>query len=232
MISRVQVVRITIMVAFVLIFHAVAFSQKADSLATKKPTRNTIGIQISFHEFFTALPGVRPSWRIADIVSHPSVGLEFLRNLNANNGLIFSVRYYIGGKNHIVTDSPCSGAGQIDQRQMGLFELDYLRHLLSYKHLELRGIAGLNFRLGHELIVSCNPQFWEGDGRPLRDLGITIGLRGMMPMGKRLQIAGEFKFTEYLYRRGGYFNPWYTNFARHGSTRHMLTLQFGLGYCF
>ncbi len=165
-------------------------------------------------------------------MGHPSLGLEYSRNLIRDSRVLVSAKYYIGGFLHVVVEEPCTNAGQIDQRQMELFELAYQGKLLSYQGARIAGILGLNFRLGRELIVSCNPQFWEGDLRPLRDLGLVIGLSGIVPLGKRLEIGTALKYTEYVYRRGGYYNAWYSNFAKFGSTRHMLSLQFGLGYRF
>jgi hypothetical protein len=218
--------------AFTCLNASLVLGQSDPFRVSKDSTRNMIAITASCHEFFTALPIASDSWVVSDVLGHPSLGLEYSRNLIRDSRVLVSAKYYIGGFLHVVVEEPCTNAGQIDQRQMALFELAYQGKLLSYQGARIAGILGLNFRLGRELIVSCNPQFWEGDLRPLRDLGLVIGLSGIVPLGKRFEIGTALKYTEYVYRRGGYYNSWYSNFAKFGSTRHLLSLQFGLGYKF
>jgi hypothetical protein len=217
----------------VVVFRIPMFSQASDTVGVARSTRNSIGFQISFHEFFAHYATVPSGDRILIFALKPSFGLEYTRQRPNKDLWAFSAKFYPLHEYKFDPNPPCTRDGQIIWRRMGLLQADYLRHLISRKKASLFATIGLNFRYGSEYVASCIPRWYgEPDDIALRNIGIAVGMRGNIPIGRRIQFSGGLKFTEYLYRRFHGIDPWYTNWAKHGSTRHMLTVQLGVGYRF
>lgn len=206
-------------------------AQKRDSVNAVHPRNNTISLLVSFHDFFaTTLP---TKSRVATFLFIPTLGLQYARQLTEKDGVVISGKFY--GRQrfyYINTEPPCTRDAQVLRRQVTFLDVDYARRLYARHGKLIFGTIGIGFRYGYERLVSCIPKSFEPEYFPLRDVGISVGIRGVAPIGKRFQLSSDLKFTEFVYRYYHIFDSFYTNFARHGTTRRMVALQIGIGYRF
>ena len=193
-----------------------------------KPKKNAFEVHALLHDFFDRNPIVQTKSIGAIGWTNLSYGLGYTRHWKAHGieatARAFHIQYYE------VLRGP-KPPGWVYGRYGYIFELLYTYRFAEIKRMEFRALLGANFRYGDEhQVVSYGPldilpEFYE-----LRDPGITGGLRGVQLLPWNFQVSGELKYTFYVYRhtKPRDYMRQYTD----GTTRHMLTMQLGIGYRF
>jgi hypothetical protein len=189
---------------------------------------NTVSLIVSLHDFFDGNGILHLDQEGQALWTNAGWGIDFARYCNAQWGWYGSVKYYHAA--YYYQPTPLQ-AGDVFKREVILTEGGIQRCLLSSRRTKVSGLGGLQFRLGEEPIVVAHGNFDVLlDEYPLRDLGISGGLRGQQVLVWNFVLAGEVKFTQYLWR----FENGKDHAIRYPnrSTRNMLSLQMGLGYNF
>ena len=127
-----------------------------------------------------------------------------------------------------------SQKGIVFTRKMGNIAAYYVRNFHSSKYFETSAIGGILFRQGVETVIYRCWDKAEHLGRPyfLGDLEISAGVRAKLLLPLNLVLSTGIRFTEFVYRHDKSRLEQYVNFAGKGATRHLLDLQFALGYRF
>lgn len=221
---------ISILTVAALILAATAtFAQPTAPVITQpKSKKNTLGLILSMREYFDGSPFWQPRYpRVILRWMNLGLGLQYSRKLHERHGFGLSVT--AASIHYFSSDLK---RGDTFERGILSFDAFYQVRILHRKNTECSAIVGPNYRYGFETVLAYT------DGHnvlltnyDLGDIGFSIGIRLSQSILRNLILSPEIRFTSYVYRHARH-QPRYTTEFPNRPTRHMLTLQLGLGYRF
>ena len=221
---------------FTILFIAIAHplvAQQSNALKVLRPKNNAISLVWGQPYFFDGNALVFHPHIGYHLFHNLSWGIRYQRQLSLKSG--FEVTFDAFGRWYPLTRH-CDGHlnGIVVERAMVNFGGAYLHRLYQRNRISISWLVGANFRTGYEVFSSACSGGGDqlGSGIVLRDLGLTTGLQASLALPCNFQLSSQLKFTEQVYRNTQVGESFYQNYAAHGSTRHMLALNIGIGYRF
>ncbi len=201
------------------------------------------GESINNVQYINQLDFVSNSYKIKNnlaLLVFNQIDFEYQKKIKNDNCILFSLGVYYA--DHSTKPILKIKKGEASFRSFIKFNTSFLKSIYQNQTHHLRIKAGLNFRVGHEVLFGGYyiSKFFTGTEyidkyetiyvtKKLFDLGVNSGIRYQFDMGKRLALTSEFSYIFYplIYDKE---NPSY-NWSS-GASRHVLQLSFGVGFGF